>query len=88
MQALREIYEGIDPLYDSSSLIDAAISEKALITVREGGIIKDGYNEEIDLLRGHMKTGTTFLSEIEARKRSAPALKACTLKIIRSSAII
>ena len=77
---LREIYEGIDPLYDISSLIDAAISEKAPITVREGGIIKDGYNEEIDLLRGHMKNGNDFLSEIEAREKERTGIKSLHVK--------
>ena len=77
---MREIYEGIDPLYDISSLIDAAISEKAPITVREGGIIKDGYNEEIDLLRGHMKNGNDFLSEIEAREKERTGIKSLHVK--------
>ncbi|MBQ2285969.1 MAG: DNA mismatch repair protein MutS [Clostridia bacterium] len=72
---LKEICNNIDTLEDISSLIDSAISEKASIAVRDGNIIKDGYNEEVDRLRSDMKHGTGFIDEIEARERERTGIK-------------
>ena len=76
---LKSIYSDIDILEDITELIDSAISEEAPITVREGGMIKKGYNEELDLLRGDMSSGTNFLAEIEAREKERTGIK--TLKV-------
>lgn len=72
---LKEIYDDIDTLEDISALIDSAISENAPLTVRDGNIIKDGYNEEVDRLRNDMKHGTGFIDEIEARERERTGIK-------------
>ena len=72
---LKEIYNDIDTLEDISALIDSAISENAPLTVRDGNIIKDGYNEEVDRLRNDMKHGTGFIDEIEARERERTGIK-------------
>lgn len=72
---LNEIYNDIDTLEDISALIDSAISENAPLTVRDGNIIKDGYNEEVDRLRNDMKHGTGFIDEIEARERERTGIK-------------
>ena len=72
---LKEIHGGIDLLEDIVSLIDSAIADDPPFTVREGGLIKDGYNEEVDMLRGAMKHGADFLSEIEARERERTGIK-------------
>ena len=72
---LKEIYNDIDTLEDISALIDSAISENAPLTVRDGNIIKDGYNEEVDCLRNDMKHGTGFIDEIEARERERTGIK-------------
>ena len=76
---LREIYTGIDTLSEIRELIESAIDESPKNTVREGGIIKDGYNEELDRIRSIMKGGTDFLSEIEAREKERTGIK--TLKV-------
>ena len=53
---------------DLKELIDKAIVEEPPITVREGGIIKEGYNEEADRLR-HAKTeGKDWLAHLEAER--------------------
>ena len=44
--ALKELAEDLDPLEDLNDLITRAIVEEPPITVREGGMIKDGYNEK------------------------------------------
>lgn len=72
---LKEIYNDIDTLEDISALIDSAISENAPLTVRDGNIIKDGYDEEVDRLRNDMKHGTGFIDEIEARERERTGIK-------------
>ena len=78
-KALKEIYASIDCLEDISSLIRNAISDEPPTTVREGGIIRKGYNSELDMLRGDMTDGTNFLADIEARERERTGIK--TLKV-------
>ena len=66
---LREIYNNIDPLEDIFSLIDASIAEEPPITVREGGLIKAGYSEEVDLLHADMSDGKGFIARVEEQER-------------------
>ena len=78
--ALKELAEDLDPLEDLYDLINRAIVEEPPITVREGGMIKDGYNEEADRLR-HAKTeGKTWLAELEARERDSTGIKNLKVK--------
>lgn len=78
--ALKELTEDLDPLEDLNDLITRAIVEEPPITVREGGMIKDGYNEEADRLR-HAKTeGKTWLAELEARERDSTGIKNLKVK--------
>ena len=78
--ALKELTEELDPLEDLNDLISRAIVEEPPITVREGGMIKDGYNEEADRLR-HAKTeGKTWLTELEARERDSTGIKNLKVK--------
>ena len=72
---LKEICDNIDALEDIRGLIEAAIDDKAPITVREGGIIKEGYNEQLDILRGHMKNSSDVLAQIEAREKERTDIK-------------
>ena len=77
---LKELTEELDPLEDLNDLISRAIVEEPPITVREGGMIKDGYNEEADRLR-HAKTeGKTWLAELEARERDSTGIKNLKVK--------
>ena len=72
---LKSIYNDIDTLDEIVALIDAAISEDAPATVREGKIIKKGYNEQVDMLRDDMDGGTSRLADIEARERERTGIK-------------
>ncbi len=76
---LKEIYSSIDTLEDISSIILAAIDKDAPNTVREGGMIKKGYNAELDMLRGDVDGSTNILADIEARERERTGIK--TLKV-------
>ena len=72
---LKSIYNDIDTLDDIVSIIDAAISEDAPATVREGKIIKKGFNEQVDILREDMDGGTSHLADIETRERERTGIK-------------
>lgn len=66
---LKEIEADIDLLPDVGDLIDRAIVEEPPFSVREGGIIKAGYNEEIDSLKTIMSDGAGVIASIEAQQR-------------------
>ena len=75
---LKQQFENLDLLTDIYCLIDAAIDEEAPFSIREGNIIKDGFNEELDMLRDIQNNGKKFIAEIEARekeKTGIPKLK-------------
>ena len=78
----------MDPLEELYQLIDAAILEEPPISVREGGLIKDGYNENVDKYR-HAKTeGKTWLAELEAKEREKTGIKTSKLSLTKYSDII
>ena len=66
---LSRIHEEIDGLEDVRGLIEKAIVEEPPFSVREGGIIKPGFSEELDLLKGDMKDGRGIIAKIEAQER-------------------
>lgn len=77
---LKELEEALDPLEDLETLITSAIVEEPPIVVREGGIIRDGFNEEADRLR-HAKTeGKTWLAELETREKEKTGIKNLKVK--------
>lgn len=66
---LKRIFAETDLCEDVCSLIDKAIDDDPPFSVREGGLIKKGYNEEIDLLKGDMSDSTGVLAGLEAKQR-------------------
>lgn len=79
-ELLKEIREEIDPLEDLFSLIDAAIEEDPPILVREGGIIKDGFDETIDSLRKAKTEGKNWLAALEEEDRNRTGIKNLKIK--------
>ena len=77
---LGEVYEMIDPLEDIASLIEASITEEPPITVREAGIIKTGYHEEVDRLRKAGTKGKEWLATIEEEEREKTGIKNLRIK--------
>ncbi len=76
---LSQFEEDLDPLEDLKTLIEEAIIDEPPISIRDGGILKDGFHEEADKLR-HAKTeGKTWLAELEAREKEKTGIK--TLKV-------
>ncbi len=66
---LKQIYNDLDTLEDIYKLIDDAIVEEPPFSVKEGGIIKPGYNEELDRVSEDMNNSTGILSRIEEEQR-------------------
>ncbi len=72
---LKKLYNNLDPLEDLCRLISAAICEEPPIAMKEGGIIREGYNEEVDRLR-HAKTeGKDWLAKLEEEEREKTGIK-------------
>ena len=67
--------EQLDDLSDLKQLIDCAITDDPPFTVREGGMIRPGYNEELDRLHDIMSGGKGTLTEIEAREKARTGIK-------------
>lgn len=75
---MRKLTEDIDILEDIHQLIDTAIEEEPPFSVREGGLIKEGYNKELDAVRSDMNNSTSLLAQIELEqkeKTGIPKLK-------------
>ena len=72
---LREIYGGLDPLEDVGALIDKALVDDPPVSVKEGGILRKGYDPQVDELRGIMVNGKGFLADIEARERERTGIR-------------
>ena len=66
---LKSVYESIDLLEDVENLINSAIVDEPPFSLREGGIIRKGFNAEIDELSDIVGGGTSLLAEIEAREK-------------------
>ena len=66
---LSQLYSLVDLLEDVHALIDAAIDPEAPFSVREGGMIKDGFNEELDSLRYIEKNGKQYITDIETAEK-------------------
>ena len=77
---LVELSENIDSLSDICADIDAAICEEPPISSRDGGILKDGYNEEVDRLRKAKTEGKKWLAELEAKERERTGIKNLKIK--------
>jgi DNA mismatch repair protein MutS len=74
-ELLKEIYEELDPLADLFDLINSSIAEEPPLNVKEGGIIREGYNEEVDRLRRAKTEGKDWLMDLESKEREATGIK-------------
>ncbi len=78
-EEISSLVDNLDELLDIAALIFESINEKAPNTLREGNIIKDGFNSDIDYLRSVKDNGTQWISEIEQKEREATGIK--TLRV-------
>lgn len=80
---LKKIYDELDPLEDLCSLIMNAIVDEPPITIKEGGIIKDGYHSEVDKLRQAKTEGKTWLYDLEMKEKERTGIKNLKIKFNR-----
>ena len=74
-QLLKKIYNDLDTLDDIYELIEKSIEDEPPISVKEGYLIKKGYNDEIDHLKEATTNGKTWVLELEAREREETGIK-------------
>lgn len=70
-----KFYKNIETLDDLYSLLDKSIDEDAPITIKEGGIIKRGYNLELDSLKDNSRSGKDFVVNMESEERERTGIK-------------
>ncbi len=75
-----ECFANLDDLADIYSLISSAIVEEPPITIREAGIIKEGFSKEADELRRAKTEGKEWLTQLEAREKEATGIKNLKVK--------
>ncbi len=74
-ELLKEVYGQLDTLEDINALIQTSIAEEPPINLKEGGIIKEGYHEEVDRLRKAKTEGKDWLMDLETKEREATGIK-------------
>ena len=77
---LKEIYNGIDNMNELYLLIECAIDEEAPVTVKEGGMIKQGFDKELDRIKDILSNSTLYMAKIEAEEREKTGIKNLKIK--------
>ncbi|MCG0276272.1 MAG: DNA mismatch repair protein MutS [Thermosediminibacteraceae bacterium] len=72
---LTTLYNELDPLDDVYELLEKAINEDPPVSVKEGGIIKEGFNPEVDKLRKAATEGKSWIAELERKERERTGIK-------------
>ncbi len=80
---LKDLHDDLDTLEDLGTLISSAISDDPPLQIKEGGIIREGYNETVDSLRNAKRDGKTWLANLEARDRDRTGIKNLKIKYNR-----
>ena len=80
---LKQIYEDMDPLEDVTDLIKRAIVEDPPLAQKDGGIIREGFNTDVDKYRRSRTDGKKWLAELEAREKERTGIKNLKIKYNR-----
>ena len=72
---LRDLYENQDMLTDLAELLAAALPDDPPFSLRDGGIIRDGYDKDVDYLRAVMQNGKGWIEEIEIKEKEITGIK-------------
>lgn len=80
---LTKICEDMDPLEDIAELIRSAIVEEPPLAQKDGGIIREGYNSDVDKFRRSRTDGKKWLTELEAREKERTGIKNLKIKYNR-----
>lgn len=79
-EELKRVYEDMDELQDLYQVLDNAIVEDPPLAMKEGGIIKEGYDRQIDEYRQAKTKGKTWLAELEAEEKEKTGIKNLRIK--------
>ena len=79
-ERINEIYEDYDSLEDLYDLLEQAIVEGPPVSIKEGGIFKQGYRDEIDELRLAKTECKTWLADLESKEREKTGIKGLKIK--------
>ena len=79
-ERINEIYEDYDSLEDLYDLLEQAIMEEPPVSIKEGGIFKQGYRDEIDELRLAKTECKTWLADLESKEREKTGIKGLKIK--------
>ncbi len=79
-EELQKAHDEIEGLEDIYQLILNAIEEEPPITIREGGMIRDGFDEDIDMLRSAKRDGKQWLAQLEEEDRERTGIKNLKIK--------
>ena len=74
-ELLKDLYSNLDELKDVFDLLEKSISNSPAITLKEGNIIKAGYNEEIDTLREAKENGRIWIANLESKEKEETGIK-------------
>ena len=74
-ELMHTLCDEIDELSDLYSLITQAITDDPPVSVRDGGLIREGFNAEVDTLRSAMKNGKSIVAALEAREKEKTGIK-------------
>ena len=80
---LKEIYEDMDSLEDITDLIKHAIVDEPPLAQKDGGIIREGFNEDVDKFRSARTDGKKWLTELETKERERTGIKSLKIKYTR-----
>ncbi|AOZ96352.1 DNA mismatch repair protein MutS [Butyrivibrio hungatei] len=79
-EALNKLFSELDPLTDIYELIDQAIVEEPPLTIRESGIIKEGFDKDIDHFREAGTNGKGWLAKLEDEEKENTGIKSLKIK--------
>lgn len=77
---LKKIFDDIDPLLDVFNIIDNSINDDPPFSIREGGMIKDGYDKDVDYLRQSKFEGKNWLAQLESEEKERTGIKSLKVK--------
>ncbi|MCK4757546.1 MAG: DNA mismatch repair protein MutS, partial [Thermoplasmata archaeon] len=77
---LQHSIENLDPLDELADMLDDAIVEKPPLGLKDGGLIKTGFNEELDEIRELASSGKKWVADLEAKEREATGIKSLKIK--------
>lgn len=73
--SLQTLADKLDPCEELMTILEQAIIDSPPISIREGGIIKDGYNEQLDTYRDASRNGKSWIAELESKEREITGIK-------------